>query len=313
MSRALAIHPGALGDVLLAVPALRALRKRHGTVMLAAQPRIGDLLLVLGIVDDACAVDRLGLDALFVDDAARVRLPDVVRIVCWLGARDSAFTRRLSAQAPSVTVAPSVGDGVVWEHLLRTAVPDARAGVDPVVVPAALRAAGRDLLEKAGWDGKSRVLIVHPGAGSTAKRWPVDGFASAVDAVAADRRLTVVVHQGPADAEPVAALVRKLTAPVVLEEPSLPALAGALAHAAAYVGNDSGVSHLAGTVGVLAVVLFVATNVRWCPWSATVRPVTVEATRVRSEDAAAVVGALAGITASASRAHSVSRQLTGPA
>lgn len=295
MSRALAVHPGALGDVLLAVPALRALRERHGTVMLAAQPRIADLLHSLGVVDEACAFDRLGLDALFVDDAARARLPDARRVVCWLGARDPAFTRRLCEQAPSVTVAPSVGDGVVWEHLLRTAAPGAHAAVDPIVLPAALRQAGRDLLHNAGWDGESRLLIVHPGAGSAAKRWPVHGFASAVDAVAADHALTVAVHQGPADAEPVAALVRQLAAPLVLEEPSLPALAGALAHAAAYVGNDSGVSHLAGTVGIPAVVLFVAANLRWRPWSATARPVMVDATRVRSEDAAAVVDALTDI------------------
>jgi ADP-heptose:LPS heptosyltransferase len=294
VSRALAVHPGALGDVLLAVPALRALRERHATVMLAAQPRIADLLLALGIVDDACAVDRLGLDALFVDDDARARLFGADHVVCWLGARDPDFKRRLCAQAPSVTVAPSVGEDIVWEHLLRTAAPEAPAIVDPIVVPEAARAAGRDLLVKAGWDGESRLLIVHPGAGSAPKRWPVDGFASAINAAALDRALTVALHQGPADAEAVAALVRKLAAPLVLEDPPLPALAGALAHAAAYVGNDSGVSHLAAAVGVYAVVLFVAANLRWRPWSATGRLLTVDATRVTSQDTAAVVEALAG-------------------
>ncbi|HUF92463.1 MAG TPA: glycosyltransferase family 9 protein [Candidatus Limnocylindria bacterium] len=295
MRRALAVHPGALGDVLLAIPALRALRARHGTVMLVAQPRIADLLVALGLVDEACAVDRLGLDALFVDDGARARLCGADRVVCWLGARDAAFVRRLSAQAPSVTVAPSVGDGLVWEHLLRTAAPGAPAVIDPVVVPAALREAGRDLLRGAGWDGASPLLLVHPGAGGVGKRWPADGFASVVAEVVAERAVTVVVHQGPADAEPVAALVRPPARLLVLEEPSLPGLAGALAQASAYIGNDSGVSHLAGTVGTPAVVLFVAANLRWRSWSASVRAVTVEAARVRPEDAAAVVDVLAGI------------------
>ncbi|RPH76792.1 MAG: glycosyltransferase family 9 protein, partial [Candidatus Rokuibacteriota bacterium] len=52
----LAVHPGALGDVLLAVPALRALRATAGgRLVLAAQPRIGALLQALDVVDHAVA------------------------------------------------------------------------------------------------------------------------------------------------------------------------------------------------------------------------------------------------------------------
>ena len=95
---ALAIHPGALGDVLLAVPALRALRAQAGQVVLAAQPRIGALMQELGVIDRHVAFDGLGLDALFTDDASRSpRLPDASRIVCWFGARDATFTRRLAS------------------------------------------------------------------------------------------------------------------------------------------------------------------------------------------------------------------------
>src|SRR5205085_10955137 len=79
----LAIHPGALGDVLLAVPALRALRAR-GPVTLAAQPRLAALLRALDVVDAAVAFDGLALDALFVDAAARTpRLPPAARVVSW--------------------------------------------------------------------------------------------------------------------------------------------------------------------------------------------------------------------------------------
>jgi ADP-heptose:LPS heptosyltransferase len=295
VSRALAAHPGALGDVLLAVPALRALRERHGTVILAAQPRIGNLLRALDVVDETCAIEDLGLDGLFVDDGARARLFDAHRVVCWLGARDPAFVRRLSGQAPSVTVAPSVGDGGVWQHLLRTAAPEAPALVDPVVMPAALREAGAAALRSAGWDGTSHLLIVHPGAGSVAKRWPASGFASAVAQVAAQHGLTVAVHQGPADAAAVSALVRELPAARLLDEPCLSTLAGALSHAAAYLGNDSGVSHLAAAIGSPAVVLFLQANARWRSWSATAQSATVDVTQVRPEEGAAVVAALAGV------------------
>src|SRR5258706_12705579 len=103
--QALVIHPGALGDVLLAVPALRALRARGDAVTVAAQPRIGALLVALGVADRAVAFDTLGLDALFTDaplgsDTPLARqLAEPTRVICWFGARDADFTRRLSALA----------------------------------------------------------------------------------------------------------------------------------------------------------------------------------------------------------------------
>src|SRR5215470_383045 len=83
----LVVHPGALGDVLLAVPALRALQScHHGEpVVLAAQPHIGALLGALGAVDLARPFDSLGLEPLFVDDGAPARvaaITDAARVIC---------------------------------------------------------------------------------------------------------------------------------------------------------------------------------------------------------------------------------------
>jgi hypothetical protein len=64
---ALAIHPGALGDVLLAIPALRALRATGDRLTIGAQPRIGALLVVLGEADAALDFESLRLDALFTE------------------------------------------------------------------------------------------------------------------------------------------------------------------------------------------------------------------------------------------------------
>lgn len=278
---ALAVHPGALGDVLLAIPALRALRARAGGVTLAAQRRLGELLVALGEADAACELESLRLHALFAGSGPAA-LPETDRVVCWLGARDADFVRRLRAQAPGAVVAPSVASGLVWEHLLRTCggegVRRQAARVDPALV-----AAGRAALAEAGWDGRRRVLVVQPGAGGPAKRWPAEAFAAALARAAARPDVALVLHQGPADAEAVEALGARLPAALPLRDPSLPALAGVLHDAALYVGNDSGVSHLAATVGAPAVVLFDAANLAWRPWAC--EPEVLAVTLARAEPA----------------------------
>jgi heptosyltransferase-3 len=288
---ALAIHPGALGDVLLAIPALRALRAERGAVVLAAQPRLGALLEALGEVDAHVAFDDLGLDALFVDDdTRRPCLPPLSRLVCWFGARDPVFVRRLTALVPGAVVAPSIGEASpIHAHLLATVAAPAGDWGGPVAAPAVVRALGATALAAAGADAPPPWLFVHPGAGSAAKCWPAEAFARVIVTLAGRARLNVVVHQGPADADAARALRRHLGAGVVwLVEPALPALAGALTHARLYLGNDSGVSHLAAALGVPALILFDTRHLAWRPWQAEARVRTVRLGAVVTEEITAV-------------------------
>jgi ADP-heptose:LPS heptosyltransferase len=287
----LAVHPGALGDVLLAVPALRALRASAAApVVLGAQAHIGALLATLGVVDDAVAFEALGLDALFVDDATRLpRWPRVDRLVCWFGSRDPVFARRAAVLVPGAVVAPStVERGLVWEHLLATIDGPAGEWRDPVAVPETVRAEGRAALVAAGCEGPRPWLVVQPGAGGAAKCWPAEAFARTITTLATRARVNVVVHAGPADAGAAAALRRHLGAGVAwLVNPSLRALAGVLAEASIYLGNDSGVSHLAAALGVPALVLFDERHLAWRPWwpGARARTVTLTATVASEVDA----------------------------
>jgi ADP-heptose:LPS heptosyltransferase len=295
----LAVHPGALGDVLLAVPALRALRAGSGApVVLGAQAHIGALLAALGVVDRAVAFETLGLDALFVDDPdRRPRLPGLDRLVCWFGARDPVFTRRVTALVPGAVVAPSTaGERPVWDHLLATVEPPAGDWCAPVAVPDALRAAGSTALVAAGCEGPRPWLVVHPGAGGPAKRWPAEAFARAITTVASRARVNVVVHVGPADAEAAAALRRHIGAGVAwLVNPPLPALAGVLAQATLYLGNDSGVSHLAAALGVPSLILFDARHLAWRPWWDGARARTVTLSDVVANEVAEIVADLEGM------------------
>jgi heptosyltransferase III len=276
----LAIHPGALGDVLLAVPALRALKARApaAPLVIAAQPRIGRLLTTLGVVDAARDFETLDLGVLFAGDPSPGALPTVreaASVVCWFGARHADFARRLRALAGDAVVAPSAVAGVpTWRHLLAT-VGAADASRACVTVPASLAAEGRRLLAEAGWDGERGAIIVHAGAGSAHKRWAAAGFAAVVRALS-DAGLFVALHEGPADATAVAEVCAALDRrPPVLREPSLPALVGAFHAARAYVGNDSGVSHLAAAVGTPSLILFMPALAAWAPWAPTARTLVV--------------------------------------
>lgn len=303
MGRTLVIHPGALGDVLLAIPALRAIvhRDAGAEIILAAQSPVGDLLHALGVVGARVRFDLLGLDRLFVDEPLEAPASLLVRadhVVSWFGARDPTFAKQLAEIVPSAIVAaPWTPDTIVWQHLLATVghVPD-EADRRPVRVPDDLVVAGRRALESAGWDGHSPLVVAHPGAGGAAKRWSPEGYAIVLDEIRARAGTAVVVHEGPADRDPAGAVLSRLDPPVrTLDNPTLQVLAGALAHARVYIGNDSGVSHLAAAVGTPSVVLFTRETHAWVPWCERARVVIVSTPDLVRADIAAVTAALSGL------------------
>ncbi|HEY7653229.1 MAG TPA: glycosyltransferase family 9 protein [Methylomirabilota bacterium] len=268
----LIIHPGALGDVLQAVPALLGLRAAApgAALVFAGQSRLGRLLVELRVVDEARAFDGLGLAALFTDAPVPGALAELARrfarIISWFGSRDATYRARLPALGPETIVAPPVpaDDIPVWRHLVSTL---DRWSIAPPEPMAPLRVAGRALTRP--------TLVVHPGSGGAWKRWPVARYAEVIHAIRGRRSLDVIVHQGPADAEVAERLLSLLAGhATALIEPELPQLATVLGTARAYLGGDSGVSHLAATVGAPSVILFPpATRRRWEPWSPTARPI----------------------------------------
>lgn len=293
---ALVIHPGALGDVLQAVPALRGLRAAAGPITFVGQPRLGRLLVDLGVAERARAFDGFGLEALFVETPVPPALAEAVRAVgltvSWFGSGDETYRRRVRALAPRAIVAPPVPDDdtPVWRHLIATLAaggPAAPPRVEPIRLPPALAAA----VPPAGPHPR---LVVHPGSGGAWKQWPAERFAAVIDALRGRGPLEVLVHQGPADAEATRCLLARLAAPAAaLLEPALPQLAAVLASARGYLGGDSGVSHLAAAVGAPSVVLFPpATRRRWAPWSPTAVAIELTGTDRDVADAIQALGAM---------------------
>jgi ADP-heptose:LPS heptosyltransferase len=255
------IFPGALGDLLLVLPTLRRLRRRHAparTILVVAEPQRG-LARLLGVADTVASLDETGAAWLFgADTPPRWLVPGSV-VFSWLGS-DPTLGARLAqvagaAHLLSVERAPGHEHAAVAYARAAGVAGDRRrlaadAGIAP---PDSARA--RTLI--AGL--RRPLLAMHRGAGSRAKRWATDGFAT----VAGWWRRSqgdVVDLLGPAEAG---------DAPLdgaVVSGWSLPDVAALLALTDAYLGNDSGVSHLAGAVGARGVVLFGPTDpARWRP------------------------------------------------
>jgi len=105
-----------------------------------------------------------------------------------------------------------------------------------------------------------RDVIIHPGSGGRHKNWPLDRFVSVAKALQADGH-AITWSAGPAE--------EKGSLPEIgdcLQEESLVAVAQTLAGARLYLGNDSGITHLAAAVGCPTIAIFGPTDPKiWAP------------------------------------------------
>ena len=101
--------------------------------------------------------------------------------------------------------------------------------------------------------------VVHPGSGGESKRWPLDNFLELVRRLA-DRGIPGVLVSGDAEERPsICARLEEGGLPpgwTWLRRPALSELAALLAGASFYVGNDSGITHLAAACGTKVLALF---------------------------------------------------------
>jgi ADP-heptose:LPS heptosyltransferase len=259
--RVVIIFPGALGDLLLALPALRALRARHADahVIAVVNEPLRGIAAVAGVADATVALDAADSAALFAGEQLPSWMANEPVLYSWLGATDPSVRKRVSAAARSATFL-RVERGSAAVHAAKAyaravgaplAGLASRARIVPPPSPAA-----DDLFRGVG----ATVLAVHAGAGARSKRWDAAGFVQVAHWWRGEGG-TVVSLAGPAELEE----PPLVGAPDVRDWP-LTDVAAVLGRAALYIGNDSGVSHLAGAVGTPGVVLFGPTDPhRWRP------------------------------------------------
>jgi heptosyltransferase-3 len=279
-SRVLVVFPGALGDLVCLVPALRELARRHGSApVLLCKGNLAPLVAAAGLAA-AESIERREASWLF----SREPPPEAATffgafssIESFTGAGVAEVERNLSRWTGGAArvhpFRPSERMHLA-EHFLRS-IGVSRAPEEPFdahleMAPEVLAVAA------ARWGSRRRpLLVVHPGSGGFAKRWSRGGFERVANRWL-ERGGGIVLLLGAAEGS-TEAKAWSAKGFEVASGMDLVAVAALLSVADAYLGNDSGVSHLASVVGARGVALFGPTDPRrWGPLCPGVRAVVLE-------------------------------------
>lgn len=295
-------HDGALGDVMLSLPCIRLVLGERGTVHFAGRKDVGELLRESGLVAEASSAGSslyLSLQSGIPDGPAREFLARFEGAYVFTVAPEGQLVAAVQSVIPAARAIRSLPpDGstqhVAWYRLSQMGGAGAMDG--PFLpVPPVHRELAASMLARAGYDGFRKVLAVHPGSGSRDKNWPVERFVAVLDVCAAQADPFVVLFSGPAEDDRLKDhlddVVRHRSGWVHYPSADLSAVAALLTTADLYLGNDSGVSHLAASVGCRTIVLYGPTDpARWRPVGAHVEVVrATEISAISEVDVAARV------------------------
>ena len=144
-----------------------------------------------------------------------------------------------------------------------------------VVEHAAASIAAR--LQAAGWDEQQPLAVIHPAAAFATKQWATDKFSEVANHLY-ERGFAVVVITTPAESELADWIEALSLVPVIgFSDLSLPEVTALASRARLFVGNDSGIAHIAAAVGLPAVVIFGSSNTaHWSPWATAPAEVVLE-------------------------------------
>ena len=276
MKRVLVIRSGAVGDLILTLPVLSALKKHYSGLCIDT---MGDpvrlaLLNHYGFVDGVLPVDGRDATPLFAPGVplpARLirRLRSYDTILTYLPDTDGVFTDNLRKSASGQVLTgqsrPLDGRRIHMTHVLMDALAPlgVEASPDPPRINARESTAPVDLRgdDLQATETERRLVAIHPGSGSPSKCWPAENFGVLIDQLNESGYRPLITF-GPADN-----MIRRRLLPgiesrgvLVIEDRSLAEVAALYARCRAMIGNDLGMTHLAAAVGTPVIALFGPTD-----------------------------------------------------
>ena len=305
VGRLLVVRLDNLGDVLMATPALAALRAGlpGARIALLASPSGAAAVPFLPDVDEAIVfsapwVKRGASEAGGPTGAAEAQL--VARLAAARFDAAVILTTCTQSALAAALVCRMAGIGLRLAHcrenpyeLLTNWVPDRDVVADGMrhevarqldLVASvgftgsdrrlrfAVRAADRQSvaarLQRAGLPRPGSYLVVHPGASAESRRYPARSFGAAAGRIARRTGRTVVLSGGADDRALVEEVRQAMQAPAVslAGQLGLGELAALIEGAGVLVANNSGPAHLAAAVGTPVVDLYALTNPQHTPW-----------------------------------------------
>ncbi len=265
----LIIHHGALGDVVITFPALLKLKRYYRFIDLICQPKIGRLARYLNVVDDWLSIDTAAMATLYSNSIApylKKILQKYDRIILF---SYSSPVKENIEQVTKITVdliypRPEVDKTIhVADYILKSLsklklIQD--TDVNLPQIPSA------PLFPMNTVKNKPATILIHPGSGSLKKNWPLSNFLKTASYFAQKGFQTKFVL-GPAEHHMNQPLkkagihkdrVYHIDDPVKFVE--------ILTTASGFIGNDSGLSHLAAFLDIPTVVIFGPSDpLRWKP------------------------------------------------
>jgi heptosyltransferase-1 len=284
----LVIDFGQLGDVVLSLPALRAIRKRfpRARITVAVGKPGAEVIALSGFADETLVVDRVALRDGFkplsvlrvfkIVKEVRQKKFDFVIDLHSLSETNllgflSGAPRRLYSRRPGRSLdylanfrpRPPVETDHRKRHLIDRYL--------DVLLPLEVNNADRlptlktrpsdavslgKILTKAGANEGTPLVGLFPGAGHPSRRWPLEQFAALADFLIRNDQVRVLVFLGPEERGLVRDIRRQFPpSTIILDQLSIPELAAAQARLAAFVSNDTGPMHIASAVGTPVVLL----------------------------------------------------------
>jgi ADP-heptose:LPS heptosyltransferase len=276
----LIIRPGAIGDTLLTLPIIQALRVQYApsSVTLVGNAAVLPLARACGVIDEFYDYQETRWSHLFLTERSGpmrdVGLDPILKgaqlAICWLRDPDGIVERNLRAAGiQQVVVAPGRPDPSASEGIHITAYLAKSIGLTWKKPLHQISLSLPDITRQEHGTGP---VALHPGSGGVRKCWPVEHFAAIIGYLWQKHRAAVLLLAGPAEQERLVQLRSLLDAYprsgqcAYLVDAPLLTIAQRLQRCQCYIGNDSGLTHLAGMLGLPTLALFGPSDpVLWHP------------------------------------------------